>query len=327
MMASTKRQTRSLQPHTVFLVLAVLAAIFLFFNFTVPKLTLHSFSEKPTYFRKQKPLPQCSSNGLAKTFLIVFMGNSGSTAISTELLAHPQTYMQKLEYVKEYENVTDSLAATRAFFEEGVAKGLTPGFKIRPGHILKAPEEWKKLAIDFDTRIIWNYRKNVIKSSLTEYVKMVLQDDLGTGGLQKNISIEERCQLGQGCRHRVDVPKLHEMMKRGLRCNSQIITGVNLLDGGRGCVWEVPYEDYLHYREETIEDLQQFLGLERVATQPTRFKGTKDDLCAAIENYDELCERLYGCVIWQGMLEDGINGCYCKHYISGDGRYCDISTK
>lgn len=254
------------------------------------------------------------------------MGNSGSTAISTELRAHPQTYMEKLEYVSEYEkNVTASLAATRAFFAKGVAKGLTPGFKIRPGHIIRAPEEWKALAREFDTRIIWNYRKNVIKATLTEYVKTVLNDSHGVGGLRQNISVDQRCELGEGCRYRLDMPKFHEMLKRGLKCNNEIITGVSMIDQERRCVWEVPYEDYLHNRDETVQRVQQFLGLERMVTAPTRFKGTRDNLCEVILNYDELCERLYGCTIWQEMLEDGLNQCYCERYVVGSGQFCDIN--
>lgn len=256
------------------------------------------------------------------------MGNSGSTAISTELRAHPQTHMTKLEYVKDYgDNVTASLAATRALFEEGVAKGLTPGFKIRPGHIFRAKEEWQALAREFDTRIIWNYRKNVIKATLTEYVKTVLNDSHGIGGLHQNITVDERCELGEGCRYRVDLDRFHQMMKLGVRCNNEIISGVTMMDAGRGCVWEVPYEDYMHYREETIERVQQFLGLERMVTAPTRFKGTKDNLCEVIENFDELCKRLYGCTIWQGMLEDGLNECYCERYVAGGGEHCDLNTK
>lgn len=291
------------------------------------ELPLEPLQVKHSYQRKDKPMPQCASNTRAKSFLIMFMGNSGSTALSTELLGHPETHMNKLEYIVQYSgNSSAALAATRAFFQEGIQKGLTPGFKMRPGHVFAAPEQWQKLVDEFNTRIIWNYRKNVIKSTLTEYVKTVLNDSQNVGGLQSNMTVDERCNVGKGCRYKVDVEKFHTMLNLGMTCNNEITAGVSALDHGRGCVWEVPYEDYLYHREATMADVQRFLGLEPRATQPTRFKGTKDNLCEVIDNYDEVCNRLYGCLVWQPMLEDQLNDCYCRNYVTGihDAKLCDV---
>lgn len=95
--------------------------------------------------------------------------------------------------------------------------------------------------------------------------------------------------------------------------------------GEKGCVREIPYEDYLYDRVEAMSDIMQFLGLRHEPTKPDRFKATSDSMCEAIENWDEVCDKLYGCVLWQHMLEDVRNGCYCK--MSGGfpiSKYCDI---
>lgn len=310
-----------------YLALALLIPIFLLVRYSVielPTSPIQPTLVKFTYERKEKPLPQCANQGRAKSFIIMFIGNSGSTALMSELSAHPQTEIREFEYIKQ--EVNDSALAlekARTYFKETIAKGLTPGYKMRPIHINRAREEWIEFVKEFDTRIIWNYRKNVIKSTLTEYVKFTLKDSSNIGGMGKNISQEERCKIGAGCRYTIDVEKFHYMANVGIMCNNEIASFTHIMDNGRRCVWELPYEDYLHHREATIEEMQRFLGFDIVPTQPSRYKGTSDNLCDAIENYDQLCERMYGCTIWQPMLEDQINDCYCRNYVTGPSK-CDI---
>eukprot|EP00171_Calliarthron_tuberculosum_P014254 IDg14254t1 len=65
------------------------------------------------------PLPACARSGTrARTFLMVFMGHSGSSAIISELGAHSQVYFEDGEPIDHFEyehNTTLALAWTRSF--------------------------------------------------------------------------------------------------------------------------------------------------------------------------------------------------------------------
>lgn len=275
--------------------------------------------------RHARPLPKCAVGGKrAKTFLIVFMGHSGSSALLSELRSHSEIYMEIAELV-DHQPVFNSSAAleeTDAFFKRGIKKGKVPGFKIRPAHIVNKPNEFRKLAQKYDTRIIWNYRRNLFKASVGEYANRYLNDTSVVEGLRENVTMEERCKRGAGCRFRIDNFKfLHDTIRQKVKSHHAILDAVNLISGRERCVREVPYEDYLYDRENVMVDLQSFLGLREEDTKPSRFKATRDSLCEVVENWDELCENFYGCFVWQKMLEDVRNDCYCK-FSSGPTTYC-----
>lgn len=266
--------------------------------------------------RRNRPMPKCvKGNKPTPAFLMVFMGHSGSTAIVSELQNHSQVLPCTREPVDHQDtfNTTEALKIARTIFERGVSKGLTAGFKIRPAHILAEPEQWRALVNEFDIRIIWQYRKNMFKGAVGEYSHRYLNDTSVVEGLHSNISREERCQIGAGCSFRVDdFEFLHERLRSMIRSNRQISQAVSELVHDTGCVREVPYEDYLYDRNATMKDLMTFLGLPEENTSPSRFKATGDSLCETVENWNDVCNAFYGCTLWQHMLDDARNGCFCK---------------
>ncbi|KAI0561893.1 P-loop containing nucleoside triphosphate hydrolase [Gracilaria domingensis] len=277
--------------------------------------------------RHARPFPECSATSeRAKSFLIVFMGHSGSSAVLSELRSHSQVYMEIGELVDHQPvfNSTAALETTTAFFERGLREGKLPGFKIRPTHILNKPNEFRKLAEKYQTRILWNYRRNLFKASVGEYSHRYLNDTAVVEGLRENVTMEQRCQQGAGCRFRIDnFQFLHDTIRNKVRSHHAIIDAVHVITGGNGCVREVLYEDYLYDRENVMRDIQTFLGLPYEQTQPSRFKATGDNLCKVVQNWDQLCHNFYGCFVWQKMLEDARNDCFCK-YSSGPTKYCSI---
>ena len=223
-------------------------------------------------------------------------------------------------------NNTGALAETRKFFEEGLAKGLTPGFKIRSYHVLPLSQEWSNLAKEFDTRIVWQYRKNVFKSAIGTYQKEVLGDSTAISGLKKNEIKGDRCSLGVGCKFRIeDMPKFHDLLKNRVKYQDQISEAVRVLDGGRDCSWEVPYEDFLYYPQDTIRDLHKFMGFDPENTESDRIKATGDSLCDVVENYDELCNNFYACAAWQPYLDDFVNDCRCSKFTTGTTEFCAVN--
>eukprot|EP00177_Eucheuma_denticulatum_P007204 GFKZ01013109.1.p1 GENE.GFKZ01013109.1~~GFKZ01013109.1.p1 ORF type:complete len:350 (+),score=49.09 GFKZ01013109.1:234-1283(+) len=280
--------------------------------------------------RRKRALPLCAHSATpAKTFLIAFMGHSGSSAITSELRSHSQISIGAMEPV-DHENTPNSTVAlntTRRLFLDGIARGKTTGFKIRPTHVLDAPEEWGALVEEFDTRIVWQYRKNLFKASVGDYARDFYNDTAVVGGFRRRVSREERCAIGAGCSFRIDdMQFLHGQLKGKLKSQNAITEAVDVLSRGNGCVWEVPYEDYLYHGRETMEGLFKFLGVGSEETQPERFKATGDNLCEVIENWDDVCQAFYGCIAWQHMMDDARNQCFCE-YAGGPAAFCSSTDK
>lgn len=279
--------------------------------------------------RRRRPMPECAKSGAkAEAFFMVFMGHSGSTAILTEIRNHSQTIGGDSEPVDHQQvfNTTEALEITRRILDHGKKVGRMPGFKIRPAHILAAPDAWRAIVKEYGIRIIWQYRKNLFKSAVGEYTNRYLNDSSVVEGLHSNMTREERCKIGVGCSFRIDnFTFLHDRLRAMIRSQRMITSAVAELARDSPCVREVPYEDYLYDRQSVMDDLFQFLGLESEPTAPARFKATSDRMCEIVQNWDEVCDQFYGCVLWQHMLDDARNGCFCN-LSSGapTSQYCDI---
>lgn len=296
---------------------------------TGPTVSLDDDSVRPTSQRRKTfniPEPACmQGSGRAKTFLMVFMGHSGSTAIMSELKSHPETYITAWEPVDHgeiQENTTDALRYTREFFNAGIEKGKVPGFKIRPRHILNDPEAWASLAREYDTRIIWQYRRNFLKQAVGEYVLRVLEDRSVVAGLKTEEEYKNRCDIGAGCSIVVDDFDAFHSIIRIINFNDYMIANAtDAIAGGRDCVHELRYEDYLYHRKGALLDLFDFLGLSHAETAPELYKATQDRLCDVVSNWNDFCAAFYGCKVWRALFEDERNGCTCK-FSSSPSKYC-----
>lgn len=281
----------------------------------------------PDYIAKK--MPACARDGKrAKTFLMIFMGHSGSSAILSELYKHSETYQEEPEAVDhgKYEfNTTLALKYTREFFERGVKLGKAAGFKMRPNHIQNNPEAWAALAREFDTRIIWQFRRNIVKSSVGEYSLLYLNDTSVIEGLRGNMTEKERCKIGVGCHFAIDdYPFFHNILKNGVNSDRMIARAVHMIagKGESSCVHAVPYENYLSNRERAMRELQTFLGIKHEDHQPLRRKATKDNLCDVITNWKDLCSKFYSCHAWREMMDDPHNNCTCEDFSSGSTEFC-----
>ncbi len=251
------------------------------------------------------PIPTCAASGKrARTFLMVFMGHSGSSAIISELAAHSEVYFEDGEPVDHFQyehNTTLALEWTRAFFERGIKAGKTPGFKLRPTHIHNDPAAWAALAREYDTRIVWQYRENLFKKTVGEYTYRYLNDSSVVEGLRKRMTNGERCKIGVGCQFRIDnLSYFHELLRDSVKSDVEISSAVHRIVDGRDCVHALPYEDYLYEREVSMARLQRFLGLREESHSPLRHKATRDNLCNAVLNWDELCKTFMGAMLGGG---------------------------
>lgn len=288
------------------------------------------------YRRANKPIPKCATKKddkgriiPAKSFLMVFQSRSGSTTISQTMQQHSQI-KHEFEYLDREkvppEDSETSLNMTREFFKKTIAGGLIPGYKIRAHHVLADVEGWQQLVREYDTRVIWQYRKNVFKVSVGTYARLVLGDNLKAGGINiKHTENSTQCELGVGCSFRItDWAEFHRMLTGRIAYDLDMMNAARSLDGGRECIFELTYEDFLYHREESIADLWKFMGLKPINYDTYLVKATGDNLCEVIENYDEMCTMFYGCPIWQPHLEDFHNDCRCRNFSYGSGDYCSM---
>lgn len=213
-------------------------------------------------------------------------------------------------------NTTLALQYTRDYFERGMKLNRLPGFKIRPLHLLREPAAWASLLREFETRIIWQYRRNKVKQAVGEYSVQALKDTSSVEGLRSAEQLKERCKTGAGCSFEVkNMTLFHNILVDSVRSDYLITEATEYMTRGRECLLELRYEDYLYHREGTMQDLKEFLGLPAVETKPARFKATGDSMCEVVENWAELCDNFYGCPLWRPYFEDRQNGCTCP--ISG----------
>lgn len=285
---------------------------------------------RPNSVRRQifhRDLPTCAQSGeRARSFLMVFMGHSGSSAIISELRSHPDVLIEKMEPVDHGDiakNTTQALQFTREFFLKGIGLGKVPGFKIRPRHIRQMPEAWAALAKEFDTRIIWQYRRNTLKHAVGEYAYRYLGDVQTKEGLRSEEDVENRCSSGAGCSFEIrNMAAFHKVLVSLIGIDHLIASAASLITDRRDCLHELRYEDYLYHREGAMKDLREFLGLQDIPTFPSRYKATKDNMCNVVTNWEELCRNFYGCAVWRHLFEDDRNGCSCP-FSGPSGAFCN----
>lgn len=278
---------------------------------------------------KYPPLPECTrgeGEAKAKSWIMVFMGHSGSTAIVSELMQNSDVHFELPEPVDHGENAENGTLAyeyVRSFFQRGIAAGKTPGFKMRPKHILDPAmrQKWRDLVKEYDTHIIWQYRENIFKQAVGEYTHRYLNDTSVVEGIDGKLSAEERCKIGAGCRFRVEnYDFFHGLLRDAMNNDRLIAKAVNSITSGSDkCTLALPYESYLYDREGVMRRLFNFLGIRQEMHAPTRAKATKDSMCSAVANYGDLCREFYGCHNWRSMMDDLRNDCYCAKYMSGPG--------
>ncbi|CAN8075698.1 unnamed protein product [Agarophyton chilense] len=250
----------------------------------------------------------------AKAFLVVFMGHSGSTAFITELRTHSDFLVEKLEPLDhhEYQRDTDlAFEYAKQLMDRGIEQGKIPGFKIRPYHILNKPELWKQFVADYDCRIIWQYRENVIKQAIGEYRHRYLNDSSVIEGLSPN---QEPCDptSDQKCTFRIDDMRfLHSLMNTMSNSDELLSSAVRTLERNED-MSIVKYEDYLYNRQRTMKETFDFLGVDWQETAAQRKKASPDNLCKMVKNFQDVCDHFLPCQLWRPFLYDDVNDCRCK---------------
>lgn len=301
----------------------------------------HDARDPQVRARMLADMPPCANSGTrAPSFLLVFMGHSGSTALITSLAQHSSTDIVSLEpvdhgiYVNGSSSSTSLLALqyTHDLFAKGRATNKTVGFKIRPRHLQARPTDFSDLIRKADTRIIWNYRTNLFKQAVGDYAIHYKGDRSSYEGLKVDAEGNEEgkpsaSRVDKFAIHDMDV--LHKLLKSRVYGEDQVSRALHQISPD-GCVLPVSYESYLRHPEATLERIHTFLGLNTAEMHPAlRKKATSDSVCDVIENWREVCEAFFGCVQWRWMLDDFENGCSCSQLqpsrFKMNMKYCSLT--
>lgn len=281
-------------------------------------------------------MPACAT-GWAPTFLMVFMGHSGTTAIMTSLQQHSQTHIPTFEPVdhgvyrsgKSSDHSLLALNYTDYFFRNATKLNLTAGFKIRPPNIMARPAEFARLVNTYGTRIIWSYRTNVFKQAISDYNIHYYGDTAGHEGVKiKDPSVETHTTRNSTIRI-TSMTNLHKLLKSRIHGEKQVQDALRAIRPD-GCVLPVSYESYLAHPDVTLKRVQQFLGLDTQEIHASlRGKANSDTICELVENWQEVCAAFFGCVQWRWMLDDFQNGCSCTSLnpseFSDSKKFCSLA--
>ena len=256
-------------------------------------------------------LPQCSQRKpRAKSFVLLFMGHSGSTALISALAQHESVLVRGFEPVDHGTFATDTDAAlsyARAFFRAGLERNLTAGFKIRPHHILRNPSAWGQLFREYDTRIIWNYRANIFKQAVGHYPIVYLKDKSRYEGIKHG----ERAEARRTSYRIHDMDALYRLLSARFRGERKVEDAIVALHDA-ACVLPVSYELLLRQPGRAQLAIQAHLGLTlNESLQAQRSKATGDNMCEVVTNWNEVCNAFFICHRWRGMMDDAEHGCSC----------------
>lgn len=256
-------------------------------------------------------------NDRAQSFLLVFMGHSGSTAIMTALKQHSEMFISSLEPLDHGMSTGKALRFADFFFNQTRSKGKTGGFKIRPRHLLAAPKKWAGLMKRHNTRLVWNFRRNLMKQAIGHYPIIHFGSRQAYEGLKvesRSTEEEDRHETAVA-RFSVQIPLLFRLLQKRIDGEGQVVLALQSLKSIRNTSYAPPllkvsYEDLLADERGTVAQVQEFLGLSMAEQHlPLRRKATSDNLCELLENHDEVCRRFSECSGISWMLNDGACNC------------------
>mmetsp|Transcript_7950 Transcript_7950/g.23964 ORF Transcript_7950/g.23964 Transcript_7950/m.23964 type:complete len:328 (+) Transcript_7950:160-1143(+) len=254
---------------------------------------------------------QCE--GPAKTFVMGFMGHTGSSAVMSTLFRHSDLETNAFMEPLTWRRLGDVPATERAreLFDAAIDVGAVGGFKVRPSTGFNDKAGWTKIIEEYGTRYIEMTRSQLLKKAVGLYTIRAFQRRDAVQGVPSQ-DREEHCKVyPEVCRFRIDnVFFLAYLMHHSNNTNVQVRRLTKELPWE--CVLRVTYEDYLADTAGTMNKIYDFLGIQREDLEPKFAKAIPDNMCEVVENYQQVCARLWGCEQFRPMLEDPEHKCFCE---------------
>lgn len=257
--------------------------------------------------------PRLNRRGRASSFVLLFMGHSGSTALISALQQHNEVLVSGFEPLDHGDMKTNTDAALQyaeSFFAAGAVGNRTAGFKIRPHHILQQPKRWAELFREHGTRIIWNYRSNIFKQAVGHWPIAYLNDTTAYEGIR--VGANSKKKRSGVRRYKISDPAaFHRLLSARWRGERDVERALAML-GDDACVLPISYELLLRDPTKAYFAMQSLLGLSIDPNiRARRSKVTSDNLCQVVTNWDDICRDFFLCSRWRPMMDDVENGCTC----------------
>uniref|UniRef100_A0A7S3ELZ7 Protein-tyrosine sulfotransferase n=1 Tax=Rhodosorus marinus TaxID=101924 RepID=A0A7S3ELZ7_9RHOD len=252
--------------------------------------------------------------GKAESFILGFIGHSGSTALMSILEQHPELnipfpYEPLLVAVGKPQQ---SVEIARYLFEQNrlASERMAEGFKVRPGNIRDGEELWEELVNEYQTRLVLNYRDNVFKSAIGLYSIRVRGDLSSQQGMRDETS-EEHCEKHpELCRFEVTQFDQFAYVLAKSYITRETTKGIaKMVDWP--CIMTTRYEDFVLDPGSEMSKIYDFLGVQRMDLKAKYNKALPDNPCELVSNYQELCRMFWGCEQYRDHLQDPANNCFC----------------
>eukprot|EP00188_Purpureofilum_apyrenoidigerum_P001253 Plantae.Rhodophyta-Purpureofilum_apyrenoidigerum.ctg16738.p1 GENE.Plantae.Rhodophyta-Purpureofilum_apyrenoidigerum.ctg16738~~Plantae.Rhodophyta-Purpureofilum_apyrenoidigerum.ctg16738.p1 ORF type:complete len:337 (+),score=45.53 Plantae.Rhodophyta-Purpureofilum_apyrenoidigerum.ctg16738:47-1057(+) len=262
----------------------------------------------------------CEEGEQVSTFVLGFIGHSGSTAIMSTLMQHENLFVPSNTepLLAQAGNALESVKKSRQLFNQYRGKfgnSKAPGFKVRPSNIFTSGGvgRWQKLINKFNTRLILNYRENIFKSSIGMYSIRGLGDLSSQMGLPDGKTSEEHCKENPHlCSFRIDDFKLFSnLLFKAMDSKRRTLEIAEKLCWP--CVHYIRYEDFEKDSNGEMDKVYDFLGVPREQHTALFQKALPKSPCKILSNYQEVCSRFWGCEQFRPYLEDPENDCYCDY--------------
>ncbi len=256
----------------------------------------HSNSEKPAEGKpeagqlKTAPSP-ITIPSKRSNFVIAFIGRTGSSYIIDMLNSHHNVVAERELLVapdtaeKEHDTLQKLYMAGREPHIQAV------GFKTKLTDVTDLPQFFRMLD-EFNLKVIYLYRDNVIKQTVSRINRKRLHDHTQLHNLEKDVPAlpafdipeEEFKQWFEQTHHRS--AEIHEYMHRVKRPQLRI-----------------SYEDLLADHDKVFERIFAFLEVDPQPMESKLVKNTSDNLRDVLTNFDEL-RALYRDTPFEKMFDE-----------------------
>lgn len=222
---------------------------------------------------------------MRNNFFIAFFERSGSTMLVDLLNQHPQVEcrmeifdtkdVQKNHQVRQLDKnqVIDILS----FFKKKAlfSKTKTKGFKFKYPNQFDQYLDVYTYLIENQFKCIFLMRKNLLKAAISHQYHRTIRKKTGVSNIRQKVDLDMQ---SLGTLNAIRYMELRERHNQRFK---------NKLHADFKQVKTVYYEDLLHKKQETLDEIFQFLEIKPQLIKPSKYiKIVDNDLKNAIQNYD-----------------------------------------